>query len=51
MNNSEESFEFVFDTGKFMYTDLGTWHNKRKGPDYYGDSAIIAMGMCKPYYR
>ena len=51
MNNFEESFEFVFDTGKFMYTDLGTWHNKRKGPDYYGDSAIIAMGMCKPYYR
>ena len=51
MNWSDKSFEFNFDTGKFMYTQLGTWHNKHETPDYYGDSAVIAMGVCKPYYR
>ena len=51
MDWSDKSFEFNFDTGKFMYTQLGTWHNKHETPDYYGDSAVIAMGVCKPYYR
>ena len=51
MNWSDKSFEFNFDTGKFMYTNLGTWHYKHETPDYFGDSALIAMGVCKPYYR
>ena len=24
---------------------------KDDNPNYYGDSAVIAMGVCKPYYR
>ncbi len=50
-DNTMSSFHFNINNGKFTYTYSGNWHQERKDPDYYGDSAIIAMGMCKPYYR
>jgi hypothetical protein len=51
MDYSDQSFEFDFDTEKFTYTRLRSWQNKSEKTDYYGGSAVIAMGLCKPYYR
>jgi len=50
-DDASRSFLFNINNGKFTYTYSGDWHQEQQIPDYYGDSAIIAMGMCKPYYR
>ncbi len=50
-DNRVNSFQFNIDTGKFTFTYTGSWHEEQKDPNYFGDSAVIAMGMCRPYFR
>jgi len=49
-NDDRKTFNFIFDTGRFSYSYSGSWDRIHEN-EYFGDSAVLAFGTCKKYFR
>lgn len=49
-DGNNTTFAFDADTGRFVRSNLGTWHQETSDSDYTGDDAYFSFGTCEPYY-